>query len=165
MNKTIRILRRTSDLSLTLCLALCLTWGLVGCAIPRMTMQQDPLSPAEHLKLGLAYESGGDLPGALREYQAAMDQEPLAYLYAGNVLFSLERMEEAEKAYDQAIIALPLNPEPRNNLAWLLYTQRQRLDKAEALAVEALRLSPPDRKAEFMDTLKRIQQARTMGAG
>jgi tetratricopeptide (TPR) repeat protein len=94
-----------------------------------------------------------------------MDQEPLAYLYAGNVLFSLERMEEAERAYDQAIIALPLNPEPRNNLAWLLYTQRQRLDKAEALAVEALRLSPPDRKAEFMDTLKRIQQARTMGAG
>lgn len=155
------ILRRAA----ALCLALCLTWGLTACALPRFTMHQDPLSPAEHLKLGLAYESGGDLTGALREYQAAMDQEPLAHLYAGNVLFSLGRMEAAEKAYGQAMLVLPLDPEPRNNLAWLLYTQRQRLDQAEALAVEALRLSPPEREAEFQDTLERIQEVRSQDAG
>ncbi|MBU1002353.1 MAG: tetratricopeptide repeat protein [Proteobacteria bacterium] len=143
-----------------LCLALCLAWGLTACALPRITMHQDPLSPAEHLKLGLAYESSGDLPGALHEYELAMDQEPLAHLYAGNVLFGMGKMEEAEKAYNQAMLDLPLDPEPRNNLAWLLYSRRQRLDQAEGLAAEALRLAPPDRQAEFRDTLECIQRAR-----
>ncbi|GFM36571.1 tetratricopeptide repeat protein [Desulfovibrio psychrotolerans] len=165
MNHTTRIQQRPAPMFLVLCLALCLTLGLTACAMPRITMHQDPLSPAEHLKLGLAYESGGNLPEALREYQAAMRNEPLAHLYTGNVLFALGRMEEAEKAYVNAIVSLPLNPEPRNNLAWLLYIQRQRLDQAEALAVEALRLSPPDREAEFLDTLQRIQEARSEYAG
>lgn len=161
MNRTFRTLRRPAALGLALGLA----WSLAACALPRITMHQDPLSPAEHLKLGLAYESGGDLPGALREYQAAMDQEPLAHLYAGNVLFGLGRLEEAEKAYGQAMLALPLDPEPRNNLAWLLYTRGERLDQAEALAAEALRLAPPGRTAEFRDTLERIREARAKGAG
>ncbi len=161
MNRTTRIPRRPA----ALCLAMFLACGLAACALPRITMHQDPLSPAEHLQLGLAYESNGDLTGALREYQAAMDHEPLAHLYAGNVLFGMGRMEEADNAYGRAMLALPQDPEPRNNLAWLLYTQHQRLGQAEALATEALRLAPPGREAEFRDTLERIREERARTGG
>jgi tetratricopeptide (TPR) repeat protein len=160
MNRTRHTLRRPTALLPALLLALLLAWGPAACSLPTLSLQQDPLSPAEHLKLGQAYESSGDLPGALREYQKAQSQEPLAQLYTGNVLFGMGRMEEAEEAYVGAMRALPRNPEPRNNLAWLLYTRRQRLDQAETLAAEALRLAPPGREAEFQDTLDRIREAR-----
>jgi tetratricopeptide (TPR) repeat protein len=156
MSRAPRLARRTT----ALLLAALLAWGAAACSLPRITLNSDPLSLAEHLKLGLAYESGGDLPAALREYQAAMGKEPLARLFTGNVLFAQGRLDEAEAAYRQALRDLPSDPEPRNNLAWLLFTQRERLDEAEALAQEALRLSPPDRAAVFQDTLDQIRAAR-----
>lgn len=138
-------------------LGACLLAG-AGCSLPRIVVHDDPLSPAEHLALGQAYEARGEAELAVREYRAAARSEPLARLYLGNALFGLGRLEEAEEAYRRAIHLLPDNPETYNNLAWLLYTQGRRLEEAEALAARAANLAPD--RPEFRDTLDKVRAAR-----
>ena len=37
-----------------------------ACSLPRIIVLEDPLSPEEHLNLGVAYERKGELDGAIR---------------------------------------------------------------------------------------------------
>jgi tetratricopeptide (TPR) repeat protein len=130
---------------------------LSSCSLPRIAILRDPLTPEEHVNLGVSYEKRGELDAALKEYGAAAKAMPLAYLYVGNVYFQKKSLPDAEKAYRKAIDKTN-SAEARNNLAWLYYTIGSNMDEAEALARKAVELIPESE--EFKDTLRKIEDAR-----
>ncbi len=126
-----------------------------SCSLPRIAVLRDPLTPEEHIDLGVSYEQRGELEAALKEYGTAAKAMPLAYLYMGNVYFEEKRFPDAERAYRKAI-AKTDSAEARNNLAWLYYTIGSNLEEAEALARKAVELSPESEA--FKDTLAKIEE-------
>jgi tetratricopeptide (TPR) repeat protein len=136
-----------------------LVFCLCACTTPRIIVLDDPLSPEEHLNLGVTYEKQGDFDNALKEYKTASKKLPLAYLYMGNVYFQKKEYEEAEVHYKKAIKKDPENADAHNNLAWLYYTKRERLDEAEKLALKAIELNP-SKKEIYGDTVEKIRGLR-----
>jgi tetratricopeptide (TPR) repeat protein len=124
-----------------------------GCSLPGLVIPRDPLTAEEHLNLGVAYEKQGETDAALREYETASRELPLAYLYIGNASFQKNDLKQAEKAYKRAITKTA-DPRAYNNLAWLYYSSNQKLDQAEALARKAVELSPGSQ--DFLDTLEKV---------
>lgn len=144
-------------------LATLLATLIAGCALPRIVVHDDPLSGAEHLKLGMAYEAKGESDRAAAEYKLALRTEPLARLYLGNIFYGQKRLAEAEGEYRAALERLPGNPEVMNNLAWVLLARGRSLDEAQELAERAVARAPSDAaKAAFQDTLTAIRAARTV---
>ena len=139
----------------SLLFALC----LCGCALPRIIVLDDPLSPEEHLNLGVAYEQKGELDNALREYKEASKKLPLSYLYIGNVYFQKSEYKEAEFYYKEAIKKDPQNADAYNNLAWLYSIKKENLDEAESLVLKAIELNP-SKKEIYIDTLEKIKGLR-----
>ena len=145
-----------SYLSISLLLTIyCLL--IAGCSLPRIIVLEDPLSPEEHLNLGVAYERKGELDSAIKEYEAASKQLPMAYLYLGNISFQKKELDEAERYYLEAMRKDPGNADACNNLAWLYYTKRANLEEAEELALKALTLNPA-KKDIYQDTLEKIRE-------
>jgi tetratricopeptide (TPR) repeat protein len=134
-----------------------------GCSLPRITVLEDPLSPEEHLNLGIAYESKKEYDLAAAEYTTASRSLPVAYLFLGNILFLQGKYVESEQRYRRAIKELPGDPRPYNNLAWLYYTQGIKLEEAENLARRAVALAPAGGDAPYRDTLDQILKARSQG--
>jgi tetratricopeptide (TPR) repeat protein len=128
-----------------------------ACSLPRIIVLEDPLSPEEHLNLGVAYERKGELDGAVGEYKAASGKLPIAYLYLGNVYFQRNELDEAERYYKEAMEKVPENGDAYNNLAWLYYTMKEKLDEAEELALRAITLNP-SRQDIYQDTLDKIRE-------
>jgi tetratricopeptide (TPR) repeat protein len=128
-----------------------------GCAMPHVIVLDDPLTPEEHLKLGLAYEKEGEFDNAIKEYETAAGKIPLAYLYLGNTYFQKNELDQAEKMYKKAITALTQNADARNNLAWLYYVRGINLDEAERLALKAMELNP-SKQAVYQDTLVKVRK-------
>jgi tetratricopeptide (TPR) repeat protein len=116
----------------------------------------DPLSPEEHLNLGVTYEKNGELDNALKEYQVASKKLPVAYLYMGNIYFQKDEFDEAESCYKKAIKKEPENADGYNNLAWLYFIERKNLDEAERLVLKAIELNPA-KKNIYQDTLDKIR--------
>jgi len=127
-----------------------------GCSIPKIIVMEDPLTPEEHLNLGVAYEHKGKYDLAIREYESASKQITIAYLYLGNVYFLKSEHDKAEACYRKAIRKDPGLADAYNNLAWLLYSQKKNLDEARSLALKAIALNP-EGKATYLDTLKKIE--------
>jgi tetratricopeptide (TPR) repeat protein len=138
---------------------LCALLFLSSCAFPRIIILKDPLTPEEHLNLGVAYEQQGELEAAVQEYKQAAKKLAMAYLYIGNVHFQKKEWDEAERNYRKAIRQEPGNADAANNLAWLYYTKKENLDRAETLARQALELNPAKEKI-YRDTLEKILQAK-----
>jgi tetratricopeptide (TPR) repeat protein len=128
----------------------------VACSLPKIIILDDPLSPEEHINLGVAYEKKGEVDNALKEYRLASKKLPLAYLYMGNIYFQKNDFDEAESAYKKAIKKDPQNADAHNNLAWLYYTKKENLDEAESLALKAIELNPL-KKELYQDTLVKIR--------
>ena len=128
-----------------------------GCSLPRLIILKDPLTPEEHVNLGVTYEKQGELDNAVREYEVAAKKLPRAYLYLGNAYFQKKDWKGAEKAYQKAIQKDPHNADAYNNLAWLYYTRKENLDDAERLAKKALDLNPAKRET-YLDTLEKIRE-------
>jgi len=129
-----------------------------GCALPRIVVLDDPLSPEEHLNLGVSYEKKGELDNALKEYETASKKLPAAYVYIGNIYYLKGEFDKAERYYGKAISKDPKNADAYNNLAWLYYLERKDLDKAERLASRAVELNPE--KEIYRDTLEQIRKLR-----
>jgi len=138
-------------------LGLSLMIFLVGCSLPRIIILTDPLTPEEHLNLGVAYEKKGDLDHAITEYRLAAKKLPLAYLYIGNAYFQKKEWVEAERCYKKAIEKDPKNADAHNNLAWLHYIKHENLDLAERLVLKAIELNP-SKGDIYRDTLERIRE-------
>jgi tetratricopeptide (TPR) repeat protein len=133
---------------------------LAGCSLPRIIVLEDPLSPEEHLSLGVAYERKGEWESAIKEYEAASRKLPMAYTYLGNVYFQKNEFQVAEEYYRKAIKKDPENADAYNNLAWLYFTKKEQLEEAEQLASKAMELNPSKRDI-YQDTLDQIKAART----
>ena len=142
--------------------ALCALLLLSGCSIPRIIILKDPLTPEEHLNLGVAYEKQGELDAAIKEYKLAAKNLPGAYLYLGNAHFQKRELGKAEKYYKKAIEKEPGNADAYNNLAWLYYTKKEKLDQAENLALKALELNPA-KESIYYDTLDKIREMKKTG--
>jgi tetratricopeptide (TPR) repeat protein len=137
--------------------ALCALLLFSGCSLPRIIILKDPLTPEEHLDLGVAYEQQGEFEPAIKEYTAAAKKLPRAYLYLGNVHFQKKDWREAEGYYKKAIKNDPRNADAYNNLAWVYYTKKENLEQAENLALKALELNPAKGNI-YRDTLEKIRE-------
>lgn len=128
---------------------------LLSCNLPRISILKDPLTPEEHISLGLSYENSGEYAPAIEQYETAAKDLPIAYLYLGNLYFQKGEYEKAEEAYENAIKRSG-DPKAYNNLAWLYYTADRKMKKAEELAEKAVSLSPASE--DYKDTLNKIRQ-------
>jgi tetratricopeptide (TPR) repeat protein len=136
------------------CLLLC------ACAFPRIIVLDDPLSPEEHLNLGVTYEKKGELDNALKEYKEASKKLPAAYNYIGNIYFQKDEFDMAESYYKKSISKNPKNADAHNNLAWLYFIEKKNLDEAERLSLKAIELNPA-KKDIYQDTLEKIRELRS----
>jgi tetratricopeptide (TPR) repeat protein len=128
-----------------------------SCSSFRIIVLKDPLTPEEHLNLGVTYERNGEFDHAIREYKSASKKFPIAYLYLGNTHFQKNEYQKAEAYYKKAIKKEPQNADAYNNLAWLYFTQREKLDEGEKLALKAIELSPA-KEHIYRDTLEKIRE-------
>lgn len=142
-------------------LILALLIAIAGCAVPRITIYDDPLSTEEHLKLGMAYETDGEFDNAIKEYKAAARKLPVAYLYLGNVHFQKNELDQSEKFYRKAIKKQRNNADAYNNLSWLYYVKKENLDEAEDLALRAIELNP-SKKDVYRDTLEKVRELKSL---
>ncbi len=140
-----------------LLLALCSLLIFSGCSLPRLIILKDPLTPEEHVNLGVAYEKQGDFDNAIKEYRSAAKKSPPAYLYLGNAYFQKKDWKRAEEHYQKGIQKEPDNADLYNNLAWLYYTRKENLDQAEKLAQKAIGLNPAKEEI-YRDTLEKIRE-------
>jgi tetratricopeptide (TPR) repeat protein len=132
---------------------------LIHCSFPRIIVLKDPLTPEEHVNLGVTYEKNSELDAAIKEYKEAAKKLPVANLYLGNVYFLKNDLKSAEAYYRQTIEKAPETADAYNNLAWLYYTEKKNLDEAESLVIRALDLRPS--KADiYRDTLNKIRELR-----
>ena len=129
----------------------------LSCSLPKIIVLQDPLTPEEHINLGVSYENKGELDAALKEYETASKKLPIAYLYIGNIYFQKNDFKNAEKNFKKAIKKTE-DSMAYNNLAWLYYTMNKNLEEAERLARKAVELSPQSQ--DFTDTLNKIIERR-----
>ncbi len=143
--------------TLLLLSALCSLLLATACSFPRVIVLKDPLTPEEHLNLGVTYEQQGDFDNAIREYNLAAKDLPRANLYLGNAYFEKREWKEAEDFYRKAIEAEPGNADAHNNLAWLYYTRKENLEQAEKLAEKAVQLNPAKGDV-YRDTLEKIRE-------
>ncbi|MBI3592061.1 MAG: tetratricopeptide repeat protein [Nitrospirae bacterium] len=132
---------------------------LTGCSLPRIIVLDDPLSPEEHINLGVAYERKGETDNAVEEYKKASKNLPLAYLYLGNIHMQMNKLDEAEAYYKKAVRKDPGLADAYNNLAWLYYTKKEKLEEAESLALKALELNPSSER--YLDTLNKIRELKS----
>jgi len=138
------------------------TFSLSSCSLPRIVVIDDPLTPEEHINLGVVYEKKGQYDEAISEYKKASKTLPVAYLYMGNASFLKGDLEGAEQFYRRAIREDSTNADAMNNLAWLYYKLGKNLDEAEALVMRAIEIRP-ERADAYRDTLMKIEEVRRKG--
>lgn len=147
------------------CLFLLLAFSSCS-ALPRIIILHDPLTPAEHVDLGVSYERKGQYDAALKQYREASKKLPAAWVYMGNASFEKGDMDKARQYYKKAIDKDKNNPDGYNNLAWLYYTEKKKLGKAEEMADRAVLLgaNDPAKEATYKDTLKKIKALKNSNA-
>jgi tetratricopeptide (TPR) repeat protein len=134
---------------------------LTSCHIPRISVLSDPLSPEEHINLGLAYEKEGDIENAVAEYTKASKSLPIANLYIANLYFIQDELEKAEYYYKEAIRKNKNIGDAYNNLAWLYYIKGENLAEAEQLAEKAI-IAQPEKKTHYQDTIQAIRKLKKL---
>ena len=107
-----------------------------GCSrLPRIIVLSDPLTAAEHVELGVAYERKGEHDLARREYERALRKDGKIYrarVNLGNIFLA---KKEYGKAREEFLLALELRPgdaEATNNLSWAAILSGEGIDEALA---------------------------------
>ncbi|HCZ11418.1 MAG TPA: hypothetical protein DHV16_04000 [Nitrospiraceae bacterium] len=154
-------LRVTSLKKIYLILVACCLLFVTSCSFPRIVILDDPLTPEEHINLGIAYEKKGEIDNAVEEFKKASKNLPLAYLYLGNAYMQKGDLGEAESYYKKAIKKRPDLADAYNNLAWLYHTKKENPEEAENLVLKALELNPSNEN--YKDTLNKIRELKGSG--
>jgi Tfp pilus assembly protein PilF len=141
--------RRVPPLLLVLLLA-------AGCSrVPRIIVLEDPLTAAEHVDLGVAYERKGELDLARREYERALVKDGKflqARVNLGNIHLAKKEFAKAREEYLRALELRPGNAEATNNLSWAAIYSGEGI--GEALArMESVVSGPGGRRPTLLDTL------------
>jgi Tfp pilus assembly protein PilF/ketosteroid isomerase-like protein len=113
------------------------------------------------LARGDALQALGKPDQAIETYKRAAALAPTSALPHALRAQAFERMKrpaEAEQAYREALKLEPDNPQLANNLAFLLASQKLKLDEALTLAQRAV--AKESGRATYLDTLGTVQQAR-----
>ncbi len=128
--------------------------ALLGCSSLFLTpASKDPLSAEEHLELGVAYESSGELELARKEYERALGKNPAlaqAMINLGNVHYQRGEYSRAEEEYHQALKLSPQNGDIYNNLGWA-YLSQNKFEQAHQAVTQALSFNPPHQHI-YLDT-------------
>ena len=107
-----------------------------GCSrIPRIIVLEDPLTAAEHVELGVAYERKGELDLALREYERALRKDGKFYrarVNLGNIFLAKKEYGKAREEYLLALELRPGDAEATNNLSWAAIFSGEGIDEALA---------------------------------
>jgi len=107
-----------------------------GCSrIPKIIVLSDPLTAAEHVDLGVAYERKGELDLARREYERALRKDRKLYRARVNLGNIFLRKKEYGKAREEYLLALELRPgdaDATNNLSWAAIFSGEGIDEALA---------------------------------
>jgi Tfp pilus assembly protein PilF len=141
--------RRVPSLLLALLLA-------AGCSrVPRIIVLEDPLTAAEHVDLGVAYERKGELDLARREYERALVKDGKfrqARVNLGNIHLAKKEFAKAREEYLRALELRPGDAEATNNLSWAAIFSGEGI--GEALArMEAVVSGPGGRRPTLLDTV------------
>src|SRR5438132_9364625 len=94
-----------------------------GCSfLPKVYEYHDPLTPQEHLALGVSYESKGNADLAIAEYKKVIEskapgQSVTARVFLGNVYAELEQYDAAEQCYREALRVDPNGGRALKNLS------------------------------------------------
>jgi len=127
-----------------------------GCShVPRIIVLEDPLTAAEHVELGVAYERKGELDLALKEYERALRKDGKFYrarVNRGNVFLAKKEYGKAREEYLLALELRPGDAEATNNLSWAAIFSGEEVDEALA-RMEAVVSGPGGRRPIFLDTL------------
>jgi len=137
-----------------------------GCSfLPKVYEYHDPLTPQEHLALGVSYESEGNADLAIAEYKKVIEskapgQSVTARVFLGNVYAGLEQYDAAEQCYREALSLDPRRGQALNNLAALYVKQGTLLNQAESLARTAVTHAEsenqPREKGIYLETLGEV---------
>jgi Tfp pilus assembly protein PilF len=127
-----------------------------GCSrIPKIIVLEDPLTAAEHVELGVAYERKGELDLAQREYERALLKDKKffrAHLNLGNIFLAKKEYGKAREEYLRALELRPGDAEATNNLSWAAIFSGEGIDEALA-RMESVVSGPEGRRATLLDTL------------
>jgi len=127
-----------------------------GCSrIPRIIVLSDPLTAAEHVELGVAYERKGELDLAQREYERALRKDGKfhrARVNLGNVFLGKKEYGKAREEYLQALGLRPADAEAANNFSWAAIFSGEGIDEALA-RMESMVSGPEVRLPTLLDTL------------
>ncbi len=107
-----------------------------GCSrVPRIIVLEDPLTAAEHVELGVAYERKGELDLARREYERALRMDGKFYrarVNLGNVFLAKKEFGKAREEYLLALELRPGDAEATNNLSWAAILSGEGIEDALA---------------------------------
>ena len=127
-----------------------------GCSrLPKVIVLSDPLTAAEHVDLGVAYERKGELDLAQREYERALRKDGKFYrarVNLGNIFLAKKEYGTAREEYLLALELRPGDAEATNNLAWAAIFSGEGIDEALA-RMESVVSGPGGRRPALLDTL------------
>ncbi len=127
-----------------------------GCSrVPKIIVLEDPLTAAEHVELGVAYERKGELDLALREYGKALRKDKThfqARVNLGNVYLAKKDFETARGEYLRALDLKPGDAEATNNLGWCAILSGEGIEEA-LVRMENTVSGPAGCLPAFLDTL------------
>lgn len=110
------------------------------------TAKYSPSSYFNHNNLGDMYERHGNLPMAEKEFQTAIELNPLyadAWHNLGNVYREWNKPDLALKSYERALQINPNIWQSYQNMAAIFYTQKQ-FAKAELYMKKSIQLNPTE---------------------
>ncbi len=127
-----------------------------GCSrIPGIIVLSDPLTAAEHVDLGVAYERKGELDLAQREYERALRKDRKFYrarVNLGNIFLAKKEYGKAREEYLRALELRPGDADATNNLSWAAIFSGEGIDEALA-RMESVVSGPGGRRPTYLDTL------------
>jgi len=127
-----------------------------GCSrVPKIIVLEDPLTAAEHVELGVAYERKGELDLARREYERALRKDGKLFrarVNLGNIFLAKKEYGKAREEYLLALELRPGDAEATNNLSWAAIFSGEGIDEA-LTRMESVVSGPGGRRPALLDTL------------